>query len=115
MKILHLNLKAKWFAMIASGEKPEEYRDLKPYWAKRLAEGIEMYLTEFLPKGFGHKVKWKEFDVVQFRNGYAKNAPTMVIEFKGIEIGKGKRRWGGGKECFIIQLGKILSIKNYTP
>ncbi len=52
MKVLHLNLKKKWFDMIASGEKTEEYREIKPYWNTRL---------------YG-----KEFDLVKFRNGYSK-------------------------------------------
>ena len=29
MKVLHLALKRKWYNMIASGEKPEEYREIK--------------------------------------------------------------------------------------
>ena len=36
MKTLTLFLKKKWFDMIASGEKTEEYREIKPYWEKRL-------------------------------------------------------------------------------
>jgi len=36
MKTLHLNLHRKWFDMILSGEKLEEYRDLTPHWKKRL-------------------------------------------------------------------------------
>lgn len=38
MKILHLVLKKKWFDLIASGVKTEEYRDVKPYWEKRLLD-----------------------------------------------------------------------------
>lgn len=33
---LHLSLNKRWFDMIASGEKREEYRELSPYWIKRL-------------------------------------------------------------------------------
>ena len=50
MRILHLTLKKKWFDMIASGEKREEYRELKPYWHKRLMD--------------------KTYDAIKFRNGY---------------------------------------------
>ncbi len=31
-RVLHLTLKKTWFDMIASGEKREEYREMKPYW-----------------------------------------------------------------------------------
>lgn len=34
--ILPLVLKGKWYDMIASGEKKEEYRDVKPFWKKRI-------------------------------------------------------------------------------
>ena len=30
-----LTLKKQWFDMIVSGEKAEEYREIKPYWEKR--------------------------------------------------------------------------------
>ena len=35
MKALHLNLKRKWFDMILSGYKKEEYREIKAYWINR--------------------------------------------------------------------------------
>lgn len=36
MKILHLTLTKKWFDMILSGEKKEEYREITKYWKVRL-------------------------------------------------------------------------------
>ena len=36
MKTLHLNIKKKWFDMILSGEKKEEYKEIKTFWIKRL-------------------------------------------------------------------------------
>ena len=36
MMILHLPVKARWYDMQESGEKPEEYREITPYWVKRL-------------------------------------------------------------------------------
>lgn len=38
MKTLNLVLTGKWYDMIASGEKTEEYREIKPYWEKRLLD-----------------------------------------------------------------------------
>jgi hypothetical protein len=101
MKILHMTLKKKWFDMIASGEKKEEYRELKGYWMKRL-------LIE-------HGDGFKTFDIVRFKNGYSPNAPMMDVECKGTEVGNGKYEWGCTNKSFIIKLGKILSITNYTP
>lgn len=34
--VLPLVIKGKWYDMIASGEKKEEYRDDNPFWAKRI-------------------------------------------------------------------------------
>ena len=36
MKTLHLPLKKEWYNMIESGIKTEEYREVKPYWEKRM-------------------------------------------------------------------------------
>lgn len=36
MKILDLVLKHQWYDLIEDGVKTEEYRELKPYWIKRL-------------------------------------------------------------------------------
>jgi hypothetical protein len=85
MKILHLNLYRKYFDAILNGEKTIEYRDITPYWSKRL-EG-------------------RHYDVIQFRNGYAKVAPEKEVEHKGMVVDDGR---------YAIQLGKILESKNVT-
>lgn len=36
MRTLHLVLIGKWYDMIASGEKTEEYRAITPYWCNKL-------------------------------------------------------------------------------
>lgn len=33
---LRLNMKAEWYNMIEQGIKRTEYREIKPYWFKRL-------------------------------------------------------------------------------
>ncbi len=35
-RVLHMTLKRKWFDMIASNEKLEEYGEVKRYWIARL-------------------------------------------------------------------------------
>ena len=82
---LHLPLKAKWYDMIESGEKKEEYRENKPYWAKRI---------------IGRKYKY-----VRFSYGYTKR--TMTYEVDGITFGQGKKEWGAPDEAVhIIKLGR---------
>ena len=41
MKQLVLTMKKKWFDMILSGEKKEEYRLFKPYWLIRISNWLE--------------------------------------------------------------------------
>lgn len=91
MNVLHLTLKKKWFDMITSGNKKEEYREMKPYWDIRL--------------------KGKAFDAVLFRNGYSKDSPSVLIELIGIYHGLGILEWGApiGKEVYILRLGEVIS------
>lgn len=122
MKILHLTLKKKWFDMIASGEKKEEYREIKPYWFRRLVLKGKDALIEPWTESIKNKnlaARWnfdnyyygKTFDTIVFKNGYSKDAPTITIQFKGISIGKAKPEWSDNwqGEVFVIKLGKKLT------
>lgn len=66
--VLPLVLKGKWYRMIESGEKQEEYRDLTRYWHERLLR----FNRELLHSG--------KKPVVEFRHGYAADAPRMAFE-----------------------------------
>jgi len=90
METLHLNLKRKWFDMIASGEKLEEYREIKPYWDRRF---IDEKRQNILDATTAFEIAWKNFNTITFKNGYQKDAPTIIVECKGIEIGKAKPEW----------------------
>lgn len=101
VKTLKLVLKKKYFDMIASGEKKEEYRELTPYWERRLWEHAP----------WSDHVTWpREYDAVTFYLGYAKNRPSMTFKWKGTDIRWGKMEWGAefGKEYFVIKLGERL-------
>ncbi len=89
MKILHLTLKKKWFNLIKFSVKMEEYREIKPYWNKRLN---------------------KKYDAILFRNGYSKDSPKMLVELKSITCDFGLTMWGApeSKKVYILRLGKIL-------
>ena len=115
IKILYLTLIKQWFDKIASGEKKEEYREVKKYWVKRLVSHIQKYNSATCFMGLGYETIFKEFDIIRFRNGYAKNAPEMDVCFEGIELKKGKPEWGAkkGVEYLTIKLGNILIIRNY--
>lgn len=91
---LYLSLKAQWYEMIESGIKREEYREIKPYWTKRLVN----------PDG-----SFKKFDTITFTYGYTKR--KMVVECTQIRRGWGIHGWGAVpfKEYYVISLGRILS------
>lgn len=92
MKTLHLTLFRRWFIDIFEGTKTEEYREIKPFCAKR---------------------PFQHYDTVTFRNGYAKDAPLMVVEFKGVEV-KTIHHPIHHKPItvFAVKLGRILETKN---
>lgn len=91
-----LPIKRKWFDMIASGEKTEEYRDIKPYYTKRFEKA-------FSPLGK---------TVVRLRNGYSKNSPTITCYCQLTE-GKGKPEWGAepNKTYYVLKILTIYNVK----
>lgn len=52
MADLHLPLKGDYFDQIKAGTKPKEYREMTPYWSKRLLgrEYDNIILTKGYPK-----------------------------------------------------------------
>lgn len=123
MKTLCLPLKEKWYEMIESGVKTEEYREIKPYWVKRLLkvidihhnhyedvnnecaqfymENVDLLKRDFKLGGF----QQKGFTHVKFSCGYTKR--TMTFEIESISIGRGKPEWGAPPEnVFIIKIKK---------
>ena len=88
-KILHLPVKAKWYEMQESGEKPEEYREYNEYWYKRLIDSDSLR-----PKPYTH---------ILLRYGYTKR--FFIHRIDSITIGIGDPKWGApiGREVFIIK------------
>lgn len=129
IKTLDLVLKRKWFEMIACGEKTEEYREIKPYWIKRLIEETDpvhhdyyekitstraeffsdraIMLQYYLEEGL---VREKGYDTVTFYLGYSKDRPSMTFKIKDIVVSRGKSEWGAaqGEYYFTIKLGERL-------
>lgn len=100
MKTLHLNLTEKWFDMILSGEKKEDYRDITDYYQVRFKN-----------------VKSKGIKTITFSNGYSKNRRQMVVIISYISLRQGLVEWGAekGKTYLVAHLGTILSTKNLQP
>lgn len=109
--MLTLPIKKKWFDMILSGEKKEEYREIKPYYMSRFRNMMSVHplvsdnaVIERLKKG-----QEKFLYRIQFRNGYSKNSPSFITKCT-LSIGTGKEEWGAenGKEYFVLTAQEIL-------
>lgn len=117
-KVLNLVVAKKWFDMIASGEKNEEYRTIKGYYINRLVEakpeGCEEYRkVNMIPEFdiFMSKNEFKEllgkktarfihFTHVRFFKGYSKTRQSIEKEIENITIGEAKKglcpdEWAG--------------------
>ncbi len=103
MKILHLTLKKKWYDMIQSGEKKEEYREQKHYWLSRLKYYCNY--TDMMHE-FEH-----DYTHVLFRNGYSKDAPKMLVKLEDTRFGKAKPEWSDNwqGEVIVLSLGNVLA------
>ena len=82
-------IKKKWFDMILSGVKKEEYRKISPYYASRL-------------KGCTH---------IKFINGYGDSRPRFTIEVRYVDKDFGNPEWGAEPETdyYVIGLGAITT------
>lgn len=123
-KVLTLSVKNEWFDKIMSGEKKEEYREIKPYWVARfyydrfgkLSPVLVKELTDYIIKygdteNFeaknGIEVSFVPYTHVLFINGYGDDKPRIEKEIESIDIGKPRKGWCPddflGKEFFVIR------------
>lgn len=117
--MLVLPIRRKWFDMIKSREKLEEYREIKPYYNRCLGnEVIGFPFTETIIKNIESireydENQFKDFEVV-FRNGYRADSPKLKCKCK-LRVGTGKLDWGAepNKEYYILTILKVLEVKNY--
>jgi len=129
METLQLNLKKKWFDMIKSGDKTEEYIEIKTYWASRIVDFKTMHhhdINEIYENLVGYPedgaedienlwnanlIQSKPFVTVTFSNGMTPPVPRFEIELLGIEIRTGKPEWGAeeGTKYFVIKLGSLIN------
>ena len=104
-KVLTLSVKKEWFDKILSGEKKEEYREIKAFWLVRLFNFVPAPFAKYVFDDVG--IYPKPFTHVLFINGYRKDSPRIKKEIESITIGKPKKglcpyKWLD-KEFFIIK------------
>lgn len=126
MKILRLVLIKEIFDLLASGVKEEAYREIKPYWIKRLIRNKgkmspqkwnELYevlknppnnydTLEDILKSFN--CEFIKYDTIEFVNGYIHQDSKIVKKHLGTEISLGNYLWGAPEGiCFILKIGDI--------
>ena len=103
-KNLQLSLKIEWFKMTKAGIKTEDYREITPYWEKRLVCARE----------YGGRPSFYLFKTNTMTLGYPSKTDTdriLKLEHKGIEIRTGNPEWGAepNKLYFVIKHGKIIT------
>ena len=95
--MLTLTIKKKWFDMSLSGEKKEEYREIKPYYNRRFYPYLGRELID------GEKVR--SVFMVRLRNGYDARSPSVIAKCT-VRRGTGKPEWGAEprKEYYILDI-----------
>lgn len=111
--MLTLPIKKKWFDMILSGEKKEEYREINPYYEARFMNlfGVVFCCGTWLKCseiGLSECAK-DEVQEITFRNGYSKNSPSFIAKCT-LSVGTGKEEWGAekDKEYFVLTIKEIV-------
>ena len=83
--ILRLPVNEYWYNLIKDGELTHDYREVKPYWEKRL-EG-------------------NTYDVVEFYHRFKKDIPPMRFKFEWIKKG---RLVNYNMDAYIIKFGERI-------
>lgn len=118
-KTLDLVLKGEPYDMIERGEKKAEYREIKPYWCKRI-KGMAHVCPYSMPSSVeGQRICQKTgapcvsgfdivYDKIRFRRGYTKQ--SMTYEITTMQAGYGKEEWLAPKDefVFILNIGERL-------
>ena len=119
--MLILPIKKKWFDMILSGEKKEEYREIKEYYEIRFQNlfgaitihplyppdnfldrsEFELLQGEAVPE----EIKKDSVQEIIFRNGYSKDSKAIKARCR-LRTGKGRPEWGAepDKQYYILEI-----------
>lgn len=119
---IHLPIKRKWFDMILSGEKREEYREIKPYWTKRLTNAGRWSIPDrYVSKSHKYSAHGTNPPIragkttLTLTAGYGSDKPRLVVELKKIEVKYPNPDWCPPETegvWFALVLGKVLDTHN---
>lgn len=110
--MLTLPIKKKWYDMILSGEKKEEYREVKEYYDSRFMNtfgaiwvGNELLQGENVPE----ELRKEPIQQIAFRNGYGNDKPTITC-LCSLSVGTGRKEWGAepGEVYYILEIQEVV-------
>lgn len=112
MKDLIFNLKHKWFKEFEDGLKEFEFREMKPYWAKRFCENYKKNSSD-CKQALCYKClsyMFKRYESIILKDGYPSNDQKEKIltrKYIGVFIFKVRQNDRAekemiGKYCFAI-------------
>lgn len=116
--MLTLPIQKRWFDMILSGEKKEEYRDIKEYYETRfrnLFGAITIYPSSIFSdrskyellqgEAVPEEIRKDSIQEIIFRNGYSKDSKAIKARCK-LRIEKGRPEWGAlpDKQYYILEI-----------
>lgn len=112
MKVLHLVLKYKWYALIDSCDKREEFRDYK--WINRIcSDSVKCKKLKCAPSChlclLKHPFVKTDYTHVCFHRGYSNE--TMIWSIASVMYGFGDICWGApdDKRVIIIKLATRIT------
>lgn len=99
--MLTLPIKKKWFNMILSGEKTEEYREIKPYYTSRFR------------KIWGYPAYWGEHHWIILSNGYSGDSPRLYVDCT-LSTKTGKPEWGAepNKKYYVLTIHQFKYVEH---
>lgn len=110
--------------MILSGEKKEEYREIKEYYETRfqnLFGAITVYPSSIFSdrseyellqgEAVPEEIRKDSIEEIIFRNGYSKNSKSVKARCR-LRIGKGRPEWGAepDKQYYILEIVSVKEI-----
>lgn len=108
-KVIHLVLVKKWFDLINSGEKKEEYRAYNEYWKNRILELEEERDGSNIAFRINGGLVYPSDAILAFHHGYSKDRSSCHFYCKGVRVCdySGREEWGfiPGEKKFIIEIG----------
>lgn len=80
-------IKRQWLAEIVSGTKKIEYREMKPYWRKRLAKVSVPFELRLI-------------------NGYTQQPPEVLVRINRVRANRAEK-------LYELHIAKVLKVRNW--